>query len=52
MTNTVDELPAMQAYAAARGIEFKYDPIITPQEKGNVSPMQLQLAPRKVLELD
>jgi radical SAM protein with 4Fe4S-binding SPASM domain len=52
MTNTVAELPAMQAYAAARGIEFKYDPIITPQEKGNVSPMQLQLAPRKVLELD
>lgn len=52
MTLTVDELPAMQAYAAARGLEFRYDPIITPQEKGNVKPMQLQLAPRAVVELD
>ncbi|MEJ7811606.1 MAG: radical SAM protein [Gemmatimonadaceae bacterium] len=52
LTLTVDELPAMKAYAADRGIEFRYDPIITPQEKGDVAPMQLQLAPRQVLELD
>jgi radical SAM protein with 4Fe4S-binding SPASM domain len=52
MTLTVDELPAMKAYAAARGIEFRYDPIITPQEKGDTRPMRLQLAPKRVLELD
>lgn len=52
MTLTVDELPAMKSYAAARGLEFRYDPIITPQEKGSVRPMQLQLAPKAVLELD
>lgn len=52
MTLTVDELPAMKAYAAARGIEFRYDTIITPQEKGDVKPMQLQLAPKAVVELD
>ncbi len=52
MTLTVDELPAMRAYAAARGIEFRYDTIITPQEKGDVKPMQLQLAPKAVVELD
>jgi radical SAM protein with 4Fe4S-binding SPASM domain len=52
MTLTADELPAMQRYAAARGIEFRYDPIITPQEKGDVRPMQLQLAPKQVLEVD
>ncbi|MDQ3696605.1 MAG: radical SAM protein [Gemmatimonadota bacterium] len=52
LTLTVDELPAMQRYAAARGIQFRYDPIITPQEKGDVRPMQLQLAPKQVLELD
>jgi radical SAM protein with 4Fe4S-binding SPASM domain len=52
LTLTVDELPKMQAYAAARGLEFRYDPIITPQEKGNVSPMKLQLAPKAVVELD
>lgn len=51
-TLTADELPAMQAYAAARGIEFRYDPIITPEEKGSTSPVQLQLAPKAVLELD
>lgn len=52
MALTVDELPAMKAYAAARGIEFRYDPIMTPQEKGDVKPMQLQLAPKAVIELD
>jgi radical SAM protein with 4Fe4S-binding SPASM domain len=52
MTLTADELPAMQRYAAARGIDFRYDPIITPQEKGSVRPLQLQLAPRRVLEVD
>jgi radical SAM protein with 4Fe4S-binding SPASM domain len=52
MTLTVDELPKMKQYAAARGLEFRYDPIITPQEKGDVRPMQLQLAPKRVLELD
>ena len=52
MTLTVDELPEMKAYAAARGLEFRYDPVITPQEKGNVKPMELQLAPKAVVELD
>lgn len=52
LTLTVDQLPEMNAYAAARGLEFRYDPIITPQEKGNVKPMQLQLAPKAVVELD
>jgi radical SAM protein with 4Fe4S-binding SPASM domain len=52
MTLTADELPAMQAYAAARGLEFRYDPIITPQEKGDPRPMRLQLAPKAVVELD
>ena len=52
MTLTVDELPAMKAYAAARGVEFRYDPIMTPQEKGDTRPMQLQLAPKAVVELD
>lgn len=52
MTLTVDELPAMQRWAAVRGLEFRYDPIMTPQEDGDTRPMQLQLAPRRVLELD
>ena len=52
LTLTADELPAMRDYAAARGIEFRYDPIITPQEKGDVRPMQLQLAPKAVLDVD
>jgi radical SAM protein with 4Fe4S-binding SPASM domain len=42
----------MRDYAAARGLEFRYDPIITPQEKGDVRPMRLQLAPKAVLALD
>lgn len=52
MTLTADELPAMKEFAAARGLSFRYDPIISPQEKGSERPLQLQLAPRRVLEVD
>lgn len=52
MTLTVDEIPLMKAFAEARGIRFRYDPIITPQEKGAVDPLHLQLAPASVVELD
>ncbi len=52
LTLTADELPAMQEFARQRGVRFRYDPAITPQEKGDVAPLQLQLAPRAVLDLD
>lgn len=52
MTLTVDELPAMKAFAEARGLTFRYDPIMSPEEKGSSAPLQLQLAPKRVLELD
>jgi radical SAM protein with 4Fe4S-binding SPASM domain len=52
MSLTVDEIPLMKAYAESRGITFRYDTIITPQEKGSVQPLQLQLAPKRVVELD
>jgi radical SAM protein with 4Fe4S-binding SPASM domain len=52
MTLTADELPAMQEFARARGVKFRYDPAITPQEKGDVAPLQLQLAPKAVVALD
>ena len=52
MSLTVDEIPAMNAFAKARGVSFRYDSIINPQEKGDVSPLHLQLAPKKVIELE
>jgi radical SAM protein with 4Fe4S-binding SPASM domain len=52
MTITADELPAMQAFARSKGLSFRYDTNIMPQERGEVTPLQLQLAPKSVLELD
>jgi radical SAM protein with 4Fe4S-binding SPASM domain len=52
MTITADEIPAMKAFAEERQVEFRYDPIMVPEEKGNMRPLQLQLAPRAVVELD
>jgi len=52
MTNTVDELAAMKAFAADRGIRFTYDVAITPQEFGGLQPLAQQLSPSRVLELD
>ena len=52
MTLTVDELPELQRIAAAKGATFRYDSIIVPHEKGDAAPVQLQLAPQRVLQLD
>lgn len=52
MTLTVDEIPGMLAFAESRGARFRYDPVITPNEKGGTKPVHLQLAPERVLELE
>jgi radical SAM protein with 4Fe4S-binding SPASM domain len=52
MTITADELPAMQAFARAKGIRFRTDYSIIPQEKGDTGPLQLQLAPHEVMTLE
>ena len=52
MTLTVDMLPELQRIAEQKGATFRYDPIISPHEKGDAAPVQLQLAPKRVVELD
>ena len=51
MSVTASEIPAMKAFADARGIRFRTDFSIIPQEKGNASPMSLQLSPDAVVSL-
>jgi len=52
MTITAEELPAMQAFAKARGIRFRTDYSMIPQEKGEATPLQYQLAPQDVMALE
>jgi len=52
MTITAEELPAMQAFAKSKGVRFRTDFSIIPQEKGNTVPLQLQLAPQDVMVLE
>lgn len=52
MTITAEELPAMQAFARAKGIRFRTDYSIIPQEKGDTGPLQLQLPPHEVMALE
>ena len=52
MTITSEELPAMQAFAKAKGIRFRTDYSIIPQEKGDTAPLQLQLGPQGVMALE
>jgi radical SAM protein with 4Fe4S-binding SPASM domain len=52
MSLTVDEIPAMKAFAEKRGVTFKFDSIINPQEKGDIAPLHLQLAPKRVVDLE
>lgn len=51
MTITLDELPKIQAWARSKGLKFRTDHNIMPQEKGGTQPLQLQLAPKDVLAL-
>ena len=52
MTITADELPAMQAFAKAKGIRFRTDYSMIPQEKGNLAPLSFQLSPQAVMQLE
>jgi radical SAM protein with 4Fe4S-binding SPASM domain len=52
MTITAGELPLMKRFAEERGVSFRYDTSVMPQEGGSVTPLKLQLAPEEVLALD
>jgi radical SAM protein with 4Fe4S-binding SPASM domain len=52
MTLTVDELPAMQAFAKARGVTFRYDPIMTPDDHRSLRPVEFQLSAEEIVRLD
>ena len=52
MTITADELPAMQAYAKAKGVRFRTDYSMIPQEKGSNEPLNFQLAPNEVMAVE
>jgi radical SAM protein with 4Fe4S-binding SPASM domain len=51
MTVTAPELPLMKAFADARGVNFRSDFNIMPEEKGGTAPLQLMLAPRDHIDL-
>jgi radical SAM protein with 4Fe4S-binding SPASM domain len=52
MTITADELPLMRDFAERKGVSFRYDTSVMPQEGGAVTPLQLQLSPDRVVALD
>lgn len=52
MTLTASEIPAMKAYAEARGIRFRTDYSMIPQEKGSHEPLGYQLSPEAVSVLE
>lgn len=51
MTLTAPEMPAMKAFAEARGIPFRWDPNLTPRRDGAAEPLRLQMTPEEVLEM-
>lgn len=52
MTLTAAELPAMQAFARAKGVKFRTDFSMIPQEKGSAEPLGYQLTPDTALGLE
>lgn len=51
MTITLEDLPKIKKWAQEKGISFRTDHNIMPQEKGGTQPLQLQLAPSDVMAL-
>ena len=52
LTLTLEDMQAMSAFAEARGIKFRYDPILIPQRLGRAEPVSMQLSPREIINLD
>jgi radical SAM protein with 4Fe4S-binding SPASM domain len=52
MSLTIDEIPAMKAWAAERGLTFRFDAIMTPADDRSMRPVDYQLSPEAILELD
>ena len=52
MSLTNDDMPAMKAFAESRGVKWRNDDVLSPQEKGEMAPLQLQLSPRQVVDLN
>lgn len=51
MTITQAEIPLMQEFARERGVRFRIDTNISPQEKGDLAPLQYQLSREQVTEV-
>lgn len=51
MTITRDEIMGMKAFADSKGVPFRTDFIINPQERGSSEPLQYQLPTEQVMEI-
>ncbi|HEY2745257.1 MAG TPA: radical SAM protein, partial [Polyangia bacterium] len=52
LRSNVHELPAIRDYAAAQGIDFRYDAIISPRIDGGRKPLAQRLTPAEVVEIE
>ncbi|NOZ06339.1 MAG: radical SAM protein [Chloroflexi bacterium] len=52
LTSNWHELPAVQAYADSRGIDFRFDPLVNCRIDGSAAPAKLRLPPEQVVQLD
>jgi len=46
------EIGDMKKYANSLGIDFRFDPMISPRLDGSAKPLNLRLSPEEILELD
>src|SRR5437764_6068088 len=46
------EIPIMKEFAAARGVDFKFDPMINPRIDCSSSPLAVRLTPADIVALD
>lgn len=52
LTDTVDEVSAMEALAGEFGLRFRMDPLVTPRLDGDPSPLTQRVDPRTVAEME
>lgn len=52
MSPTVSDIPQLRELAKQHGVKFRFDTMIVPQEDGNARPLNLQLTPEAIVDLE
>ncbi|MCF7838665.1 MAG: radical SAM protein [Candidatus Marinimicrobia bacterium] len=52
LRQNIEDLPLLREYAEARGLPYRFDPVLNPTLSGSTQPEDLMLSPEEIVRLD